>query len=159
MDAAHRSRWAISEAVFGIPFLISLVLHWFIPLSLPEGTLRLALIPVGVVLIVVGLAFIVLARREFAQHRQSMEPRHPISQIVRTGVFSISRNPLYLGIVCALLGIALMLNNLWIPVLLIPAVVLCHVVLITPEERYLTNKFGQEYLAYAAAVRRWLGRR
>jgi protein-S-isoprenylcysteine O-methyltransferase Ste14 len=37
--------------------------------------------------------------------------------------------------------------------------ILCHVVLIAPEERYLKNKFGEEYLAYAASVRRWLGRK
>ena len=159
MDTAHRSNWEISEVVFGIPFLIGLALQWLVPLSLPQGTVRQVLIPVGIVLIVVGLSFIVLARREFAQQRQSMEPGHSISRIVRTGVFSISRNPLYLGIALALSGIALVLNALWILVLLIPALILCHVVLIAPEERYLKNKFGEEYLAYTASVRRWLGRK
>ena len=159
MDTAHRSHWEISEVIFGIPFLISIVLQWLAPLALPQGSLRQAFIPVGIVLIVVGLSFIVLARREFAQYRQSMEPGQPISKIVRTGVFSISRNPLYLGIAVALSGIALVLNILWILVLLIPALILCHVVLIAPEERYLTHKFGEEYLAYATSVHRWLGRK
>jgi protein-S-isoprenylcysteine O-methyltransferase Ste14 len=158
-DTAHRSRWEISEVVFGIPLLVSIALQWLVPLALPQGIPRQALIPVGIVLIIVGLSFIVLARREFAQYRQSMEPGHPISKIVQTGVFSISRNPLYLGIVIALSGIALVLNALWILVLLIAAMILCHFVLIAPEERYLKNKFGQEYLAYAASVRRWLGRK
>jgi len=159
MDTAHRSHWEISEVIFGIPFLISIVLQWLVPLSLPQGSLGQAFIPVGIVLIVVGLSFIVLARREFAQYRQSMEPGQPISKIVRTDVFSISRNPLYLGIAVALSGIALVLNILWILVLLIPALILCHVVLIAPEERYLTHKFGEEYLAYATSVHRWLGRK
>ena len=159
MDTAHRSHWEISEVIFGIPFLISIVLQWLVPLSLPQGSLGQAFIPVGIVLIVVGLSFIVLARREFAQYRQSMEPGQPISKIVRTGVFSISRNPLYLGIAMALSGIALVLNILWILVLLIPALILCYVVLIAPEERYLTHKFGDEYRAYAASVHRWFGRK
>jgi len=159
MDTAHRSYWEISEVVFGIPFLVSLGLQWLIPLALPQGSLRQALIPIGIGLMIVGLGFIVLARREFAHYSQSMEPGRSISHIVQTGVFSLSRNPLYLGIVLALSGIALVLNALWILVLLIPALILCHVVLIAPEERYLKNKFGEEYLAYAASVRRWLGRK
>jgi protein-S-isoprenylcysteine O-methyltransferase Ste14 len=159
MDAAHRSRWEISEIIFGIPFLASIALQWLLPLSLPQGSLKQALIPMGTALLIVGLSFIVSARREFAQYSQSMEPGHPISKIVQTGVFSISRNPLYLGIALALSGIALVLNILWILVLLIPAMMLCHFVLIAPEERYLTNKFGEDYLAYAASVRRWLGRK
>jgi protein-S-isoprenylcysteine O-methyltransferase Ste14 len=158
MDTAHRSCWEISEVIFGIPFLASIVLQWLIPLSLPQGILRQILIPVGIVLIIVGIGLIVLARREFAQYRQSMEPGRSISKIVRTGVFSISRNPLYLGIAVTLSGIALVFNALWILVFLIPALILCHFVLITPEERYLTNKFGEDYLAYTASVRRWLGR-
>ena len=159
MDTAHRSYWEISEVVFGIPFLVSLGLQWLIPLSLPQGILQQALIPVGSALIVVGLGFIVLARREFARYRQSMEPGRAISTIVQTGVFSLSRNPLYLGIALTLSGLALVLNVLWILMMLIPALMLCHIVLITPEERYLKHKFGQEYLAYAASVRRWLGRK
>jgi protein-S-isoprenylcysteine O-methyltransferase Ste14 len=159
MDTAHRSRWEISEVVFGIPFLVSIALQWLVPLSLPQGILRQILIPVGIVLIICGISLIVLARREFAQQRQSMEPGHAISKIVQTSVFSISRNPLYLGIALTLAGGALALNALWILVLLIPALMLCYWVLIAPEERYLKRKFGEEYLAYAAAVRRWLGRK
>lgn len=158
-NSAHNSRWEISEVIFGIPFLISLVLQWAIPLSLPQGILRQALIPVGVALFIIGVGFVVLARREFAHYGQSTEPGHPTSKIVMTGVFSISRNPLYLGIVSTLSGIALALNFLWILVLLIAAILLCQYILIAPEERYLQNKFGKEYLEYAASVRRWLGRK
>jgi protein-S-isoprenylcysteine O-methyltransferase Ste14 len=158
-DSAHKSRWEISEVVFGIPFLLSLALQWMVPLSLPQGILRQALIPTGAVLFSAGIALAVLARRELARYGQSTEPGHPTSQIVMTGVFSISRNPLYLGVVSMLAGIGLALNFLWILVLLIAGIGLCQSVLIGPEERYLQNKFGKEYLAYAAAVRRWLGRR
>jgi protein-S-isoprenylcysteine O-methyltransferase Ste14 len=158
-DSAHKSYWEISEVVFGIPFLLGIALQLIVPFSLHSGILRLALIPVGIALIIIGIGFIVLARREFAQYSQSMEPGHPISKVVNTGVFSISRNPLYLGIVNALSGIALVLNILWVLILLIPAIILCHYILIAPEERYLENKFGKEYLVYATSVRRWLGRK
>jgi protein-S-isoprenylcysteine O-methyltransferase Ste14 len=158
-DSAHTSRWEISEVVFGIPFLISLALQWAVPLSLPAGILQQALIPVGGVLIILGIGLVVLARREFARYGQSTEPGHPTSKIVTTGVFSISRNPLYLGIVSTLIGVALVTNFMWILALLIVAILLCQMVLIAPEEQYLQNKFGNEYLEYASSVRRWLGRK
>ncbi len=157
-DAAHKSWWQISEVVFGIPFLIAIALQLTVPLSLPRGFLTPAFILVGAALIVLGVALIVLTRREFARHGQWTDPGHPTSKIITTGVFSISRNPLYLGAVCLLTGIALAINLPWVLVLLVPALVACHYVLIAPEERYLAAKFGEEYARYTATVHRWIGR-
>ncbi len=157
-DVAHNSWWQTSEVVFGIPFLAAIALQLIVPLSLPGGFLTPAIIPGGVALSIVGAALIVLARREFAQRGQPTDPGHPTSNIVTTGVFSISRNPIYLGAVCFLIGIALAVNLPWVLVLLLPALVACHYVLIAPEERYLAVKFGEEYRSYAASVHRWIGR-
>lgn len=156
--AAHGSRWRIFEVVSGIPFLVAIALQLAVPLSLGRGSLAAAVIPGGVALIVVGAALVVLARRELAHHGQPTEPGLPTSEIVTTGVFSVSRNPLYLGGVCILAGIALALDLPWVLVMLLPAVVACHYVLIAPEEKYLAARFGEDYHAYAAAVHRWMGR-
>jgi len=158
VDVAHRSRWETSEVVFGIPFLIGVALQFAVPLSVPPGVLRQVLIPIGGTLIVVGVAFVVLARREFAQQGQPTDPGLPTGKVVTTGVFSVSRNPLYLGVIGALVGVSLALNVLWVLVLLVPAVAVCHYVLIAPEERYLAGKFGEAYGVYTASVRRWFGR-
>ncbi len=157
-DAAHERWWQISEVVFGIPLLIAIALQLTVPLSLPGGSLRLAFILVGAGLVVLGIALIVLTRREFARHGQWTDPGHPTSKIITTGVFSFSRNPLYLGAVCLLAGIALAFNLPWVLVLLVPAIVACHYILIAPEERYLADKFGEEYARYTATVHRWIGR-
>ena len=159
VDSAHKSRWKIAEVVFGIPFLASVALQFVIPLSLSQGIPRQALIPVGIVLIIIGIGFIVLARREFAQYGQPTDPGHPTSKVVKTGVFAISRNPLYLGGSIFLLGIALLLNTLWAIVMLLLSIIICHYVLIIPEELYLGTKFGNEYEEYTASVNRWLGRK
>ena len=158
VNSAHKSRWKIAEVVFGIPFLTSVVFHFIIPLSLPKGIFRQALIPVGVALIIIGIGFIILARREFARYGQPADPGHPTSQVVKTGVFAISRNPLYLASIVVLLGIALALNILWALVTLIVSIIICHYVLIVPEENYLMAKFGEEYRDYTVTVHRWLGR-
>ncbi len=158
MEAAHAERWQIFEVIFGVPFLIALALQMAVPLSLPRGPLTVVFVLCGVALTLAGATLATLARRAFKRQRQPTEPGLPTTQLVTTGVFSISRNPLYLGGACALAGIALAANLPWVLVLLVPALVACHYILIAPEERYLTAKFGDEYLAYAASVHRWLGR-
>jgi protein-S-isoprenylcysteine O-methyltransferase Ste14 len=158
IDVAHKSWWQIFEVVFGIPILAAIALQLAVPLSLPRGFLTPAIIAGGAAFIILGVALVVLARREFAQHGQPTDPGLPTGKIVTTGVFSVSRNPLYFGGVCILVGIALALNLPWVLVLLLPALVACHYVLIAPEEKYLAAKFGEEYRRYAASVHRWIGR-
>lgn len=158
-DVAHRSWWQIFEVVFGIPFLVAIALQLVMPLSFPGGFLTLVFIPGGAAIIIVGAALVVLARREFARHGQPTDPGFPTNKIVTTGVFSVSRNPLYLGGVCILAGIALAVNLPWVLVLLLPALIVCQCVLIAPEEKYLTAKFGEEYHIYVASVYRWFGRK
>jgi protein-S-isoprenylcysteine O-methyltransferase Ste14 len=158
MDVAHKSRWEIAEVIFGVPFLVAIALQVAVPLSLPRSFLTPAFIPGGTALIIVGAALVILGRRELAQRGQPTDPGLPTSKVVTSGVFSISRNPLYLAVVCLLMGIALVVNLPWALVLLLPAVVACHCVLIAPEERYLAAKFGAEYRLYAASVHRWIGR-
>ena len=158
VDSAHKSNWEIAEVIFGIPFLASIVFHFIIPLSLPQGIFRQTLIFAGIALIIIGIGFIILARREFARFDQPTDPGHPTSQVVKTGVFAISRNPLYLASIIVLLGIALALNMLWALVTLVVSIIICHYVLIVPEENYLMAKFGEEYRDYTVTVHRWLGR-
>lgn len=159
IDSAHKSRWEIREVVFGIPFLISIATQFITPFSLLQGILRQVLIPVGIALIIIGIGFIVLARREFAHFGQPTDPGHPTNKVIKTGVFTISRNPLYLGSVIVSLGIALTLNILWTFVTLLLSIIICFYVLIIPEEQYLAVKFGEEYKEYTASVHRWLGRK
>jgi protein-S-isoprenylcysteine O-methyltransferase Ste14 len=159
VDSAHKSNWEIAEVVFGVPFLVSIALHFAVPFSLPQGILRQVLIAVGIVLIIIGIGLITLARRELAHFRQPTDPGHPTSKVVQTGVFSISRNPLYLASVIVFFGIALTLNMLWALVTLLVSIILCYYILIIPEEKYLSARFGKEYQEYVASVHRWLGRK
>ena len=157
-DSAHGRKWQIFEVVVGVPFLAGIGLQVVVPVSLPRAFWEPVIVLAGAVLIVTGLAIVVLARRELARHGQPTDPGRPTGALVTTGIFSHSRNPLYLGGICLLAGIALALNLPWSLVLLLPAGVACHTLLIAPEERYLAARFGSEYAQYAASVHRWLGR-
>lgn len=157
--SAHKRWWQIFEVVFGIPFLVAVALQRIIPIPMPRGFFTPAIIAVGVVLIVVGVSLVVLARREFARYAQPTDPGLSTSKIISTGVFSISRNPLYLGGVIFLAGISLAFQLSWGLILLIPSLLACHIILIAPEERYLASRFGEDYEAYVATVHRWFGRK
>ncbi len=158
-DAAHKKVWQAFEVVFGIPFLAAITLEFVIPLSFSLGFLSPALGPGGIFFIIAGVSLIFLARREFKKQNQPTNPGLPTSKLITTGVFSVSRNPLYLGGVCIFVGIALIFHIGWVFILLMPSFVACHYILITPEERYLAKKFGEEYRKYASAVCRWFGRK
>ena len=158
-DVAHKSWWQIFEVVFGIPFLFAIALQLVVPLSLSHGFIAPAHIPGGAILIVIGISLVILARREFARYGQPTDPGLPTSQIILTGVFSISRNPLYLGGVFILTGISLAFNLPWVLILLIPSIVACHYILIAPEESYLAARFGEQYRVYTTTVHRWIGRK
>ena len=158
-DVAHKGWWQIFEVVFGIPFMVAIALHMVAPIPLPQRFPTPILIPGGVILMVVGVCLVVLARREFVRYRQPTDPGHPTSKIISTGVFSVSRNPLYLGGIFILAGISLVFNLPWVLILLIPSIAACHYVLVVPEENYLDARFGEEYRLYSARVYRWIGRK
>lgn len=158
-DAAHNRWWQIGEVVFGTPLLAAVVLQIIAPLSLTNSVFTFTLLVIGAILCGTGIASIVATRRVFAKYSQPTDPKLPTGLIVTTGVFSISRNPMYLGAVCLLLGIALVFKLAWLFVLLVPTLIACHFILIDPEERYLAAKFGKEYQNYTASVYRWIGRK
>jgi protein-S-isoprenylcysteine O-methyltransferase Ste14 len=157
-DSAHKSNWTIAEIVFGVPFLIGMGLQFVFPLSLPPGILHKVLVLIGVALIITSIGFIVISRRAMSHYGQPTDPGHPTSKVVKTGMFSISRNPLYLSSVILFLGIALTTNTFWAFAALLVSIIACHYILIIPEEKYLAAKFGEEYKEYTNTVHRWLGR-
>jgi len=158
IDTAHTKWWQTFEVVFGVPFLIAIFLQLFFPFSFPRGFFTPALIVAGAIVLFIGVILAFLARREFAKYNQPTDPGHPTLKIINTGVFSFSRNPLYLGGICIIVGVALIVNLPWVLILLLPALLVCHFVLIFPEERYLTAKFSNEYRLYTHSVHRWIGR-
>ncbi len=155
-DAAHESNWKTAEVVFGIPFLFGIVLHFAIPFLLPRP-ISLAFMVFGAVFIALGIGLIILGRREFARYRQPTDPGHSTQILIKTGVFALSRNPLYVGGALLILGISLFLKMPWALGMLLISMVTCYHLLIKPEELYLQTKFGKEFQEYSDSVCRWLG--
>ena len=76
--------------------------------------------------------------------------------LVRSGVFRLTRNPMYLGLLLILLAWALFLGSGWSLLGPVVFVIYLNRFQILPEERVLAAKFGVEYAAYRKCVRRWI---
>jgi protein-S-isoprenylcysteine O-methyltransferase Ste14 len=76
--------------------------------------------------------------------------------LIRRGLYTSTRNPLYLGNWLIVVGLVLIANCSWWYLLVLPAFTLGYACIVLAEEDFLTRKFGGEYAAYAAAVNRFV---
>jgi protein-S-isoprenylcysteine O-methyltransferase Ste14 len=114
--------------------------------------------PIAVVLALVGTTFDVLGLLAFRRSRTTVDPfkPHRASAFVASGVYNVTRNPMYLGLLFVLLGWAVFLGSPW--PFLAPALFVLFVdrFQIKPEERAMAGLFGESYATYTAKVPRWL---
>jgi protein-S-isoprenylcysteine O-methyltransferase Ste14 len=132
---------------------LGLVLHFAWPVRLVP---RAASVPLGLTAVLVAIALFLWAVRTFRTADTPVPGNLPTTMIVYTGPYRFSRNPIYLSFSLLQLGVAFLLNSLWLLVTLIPAVALMSFVVILREEHYLETRFPSDYLPYKASVRRWL---
>jgi protein-S-isoprenylcysteine O-methyltransferase Ste14 len=92
----------------------------------------------------------------FARQKTTIIPNKPANALVLDGPFRLTRNPLYLAMALLTVGAGLWLNTWWVLILLVPAILLVDRLVIAREEAYLRRRFGAEYDAFTARVRRWL---
>jgi protein-S-isoprenylcysteine O-methyltransferase Ste14 len=133
----------------GLGFLLDALL----PSASLSGTLATVL---GVLLVAGGLVLAGSFVRAFRRANTPVDPGRATTAIVTTGPYRLSRNPGYLAMAMAYVGIALLTNTLWAFATLVPALILVDRAVIKREERYLERKFGGDYLRYTARTRRWL---
>jgi protein-S-isoprenylcysteine O-methyltransferase Ste14 len=114
---------------------------------------------VAAALIGVAVVFAVAGVVEFRRFGTTVDPTRPgrAGVLVEGGIFRISRNPMYLGMVVATLGIAVGLGSAWCLVGPPLLAAWLHRFQIRPEERILVERFGTAYQAYSDRVPRWLG--
>lgn len=113
----------------------------------------------GVIITALGvLAFIVSVLQMKDNWRAGVQ-REEKTNLITTGIYSISRNPAFLGFELMYIGILLVFFNWYLCCSTIFAVVFFHLQIVNVEEEFLTEAFGEEYLAYKKKVCRYIGRR
>lgn len=103
-----------------------------------------------------GLTLAAPALWLFRRAGTSVPTFRPTSAIVTGGPYRIIRNPIYVGMLCEMLGAGLVFDNAWLAFLAAPLALVLHFGVVLREEEYLQKKFGAAYLDYKARSRRWL---
>lgn len=156
MMAAERDRPGViapPPLLYGGALLAGAGLDWLIPLPLLDpGVGR----EPGIVLIALGLAVILWCGALFIRAGTAIEPYKPSTAIVSSGPYRFSRNPIYVALTAMSVGIGIWANSAWMLGLILPTLVVMQIGVIEREEKYLEAKFGDEYRAYRARVRRWV---
>ena len=112
----------------------------------------------GVGLAVIGVSSGIMGVTQFKKAQTTPNPQalEKVSSLVTSGIYNYSRNPMYLGLVLILLGWALYLSHL-LAFIVVPMFILYITRFqIRPEERMMTQKFGEHYQTYVSSVRRWI---
>jgi protein-S-isoprenylcysteine O-methyltransferase Ste14 len=112
----------------------------------------------AVVIALVGGGITLSGAITFRRAKTTVDPFKPesASSLVTFGVYRMTRNPMYVGLLMVLIGWAIFLVNVWSA--LGPLVFVAYITRfqIQPEERALASLFGEAYASYKSRVRRWL---
>ena len=110
----------------------------------------------GGVLVALGFSCMMWARILFTSRNTTLFVGRPSSQLVCDGPFRWSRNPMYVGVLVFLMGLALWVGT-WPFYMAVPITFLfLNFFHIPREERLLRESFGEQYLTYSKDVRQWL---
>ena len=138
---------------FFLALMLMAALHLLIPghriIAFPWNLL-------GLLPLLSGIALDIFADRRFKRDSTTVKPHEESAVLVVDGFFRLSRNPMYLGMVLMLAGVAGLMGSLT-PWLVVPAfAVLLDVLFIRAEERMLEEAFGDAYREYRKRVWRWI---
>ena len=158
MDPVERDGAAVRfppPLVYLLAVLAGVLLHWLLyplPIALPSGV-RIGL---SVAAALAGVALLGAALGLFRRTGQDPRPWASTPAIISTGVYRVTRNPMYVGVALLQAAIGLGVANGWIVALVPVSLAVVYFIAVRHEEAYLAGKFGAAYVAYTATVRRWL---
>jgi protein-S-isoprenylcysteine O-methyltransferase Ste14 len=136
-----------------IHIFAAFLLNWLFPL--PAAFPKI-LVWVGYLLVVVGIGLAFSAAGRFLKARTTLDPHGSVAEIVTSGPYRFSRNPIYLGFVCLLIGFPFIFRTYWGLILSPVFMISLYQLVIKQEESYLEKKFGDSYTSYKSQVGRWL---
>jgi protein-S-isoprenylcysteine O-methyltransferase Ste14 len=121
----------------------------FLPANLPAGYL-------GAMVFVLALALFAWAIVTISRAGSNVPTNRPTTTIVESGPYRFTRNPIYVAMFLALIGLAVAFDSLWLFITRVPFALVIRYGVVAREEAYLERKFGDVYRAYRSRVRRWV---
>ena len=152
------SRWLLipPPPLFIFALMLGRRLGRIVPVPLLPAALLAPAHLAGICAIVAGAALMIGAPLLFLRHRTTIIPQADARSMIVGGPYRLSRNPMYLGLTSAYLGVTLLTASLWPLLLLAFPLWVIQTKTIPFEERALTRLFGEPYRAYQRRVRRWI---
>ena len=133
--------------------VISYFLGRFVPLPFVAPAI---LRNIGLLLTFIGFLLGVGAFVEFRKARTTLDPHGSAKQLVTSGIYRFTRNPIYLGFLLIVIGLPLNSGLFWGIVMALFYMLTMNRLVIEHEEKYLEKKFKDAYTSYTSQVRRWL---
>lgn len=134
-----------------------LVLLWLLQRYFPvQQIVYPPLAYAGIVPVLFGIFMAAISANMFVKVGTGLIPFDEASSLVTGGFYRFTRNPMYLGMLLMLFGVAILLGNISGLLPLVLFVLVIRYNFIAGEERMLEVAFGQQYLDYKSAVRRWI---
>lgn len=133
--------------------LIATALHW--SLNIWENV-RMSWFRSGIILVLAGFSLMMWSWGLFKTRKIAVCPTANTAILITNGLYSFTRNPMYLGMILILAGLALCVGT---PPFYLSAIVyfmIINFVFCPYEEIKLINSFGCEYILYMRRVRRWI---
>ena len=109
----------------------------------------------GTLFVLIALFFIISGLRQFFRSKNTLILIKPATSLQKSGIYAMSRNPMYCGLAIAYLGITCFIGSWWNIILFPILILICQEYIIKREEKYLELEFGEQYIEYRRKVRRW----
>ena len=145
----------LPAVILGIAITVAAIVQSRFPFAIGMPSFAVGM-TAGAIVMVVAVAIAVAAMLEMRRHRTTVEPGQTPTALVTSGVFAVTRNPIYVAMLVLVIGLALMANALWFVVAAAILGIALDRVVIRGEERVIEQAFGEPYRAYKRRVRRWL---
>jgi protein-S-isoprenylcysteine O-methyltransferase Ste14 len=110
----------------------------------------------GIIPLTLGVVINLIADRAFHKANTTVKPFVESSVLIKSGAFRISRNPMYLGFVLFLIGMAVLMGSLTPYVVVLAFAIVMDRMYIIVEEHMLAEKFGVVWEEYKRSTRRWI---
>ena len=142
---------AIVAVVFIYAFIPS-AYQYLIPIYFLERT---SIKGTGIVLLLVSLVWTMLAQAQMGNSwRIGIDAEHQ-TELVQSGIFNLSRNPIFSGMMVTLFGLFLVIPSAGTLITLLIGSILIGIQ-VRLEEEFLTEVHGDKYIRYRQSVRRWI---
>lgn len=143
---------ALFLLTFALGIILTYLYPWHITVYLDDTLVR----SIGLLFLFVSLMLNIFAYQQFKGAKTSHAPFTLPTLLIQNGVFSLSRNPVYMALVLSECGLAFVFDTFWLMIAALLLLMLLDYFIVRYEEKILESIFMDEYKAYKKHTRRWI---